>query len=95
MESTIKMRAWAVFVLLLLALSSVGSEGECSSRDSRCLRDFSGCTRPCKTRCRMYYPVSAFWSWREAEWTICYQTCIDDCFKQKEECELARASRSD
>lgn len=90
-----KMRAWAVFVLLLLALSSVGSEGECSPRDSRCFRDFSGYTRPCKTRCRMYYPVSAFWSWRETEWTTGYQTCIDACFKQKQDSELARGSRTD
>jgi hypothetical protein len=61
LETTMKMGAWAVFVLLLLAPSSVGSEGERSSRDSRCFRDLSECTRPCKARCRMYYPVSAFW----------------------------------
>jgi hypothetical protein len=43
----------------------------------------------------MYYPVSAFWSWREAEWTTCYETCPDNCFKQTEERELARGSRTD
>jgi len=85
-----KARALAVFALLLLALFSVGSQAECKPRDSKCFLDFSGCTRPCKSRCRMYYPVSAFWSWREGEWTGCYQTCIDDCLKQKRECEEAR-----
>jgi hypothetical protein len=90
-----KGRACAVFVLLLLALFSVGSQAQCSPRDSKCLLDFSGCSRPCKSRCRVYYPASAFWSWREGEWTGCYQTCIDDCLKQKRECEVARGARSD
>jgi hypothetical protein len=42
----------------------------------------------------MYYPVSAFWSWREAEWTTCYETCVDDCFKQKEDCQKVTGARS-
>jgi hypothetical protein len=40
-ETTREIRACAVFVLLLLPLSSVGSEGECSPTDSRCFREFS------------------------------------------------------
>jgi hypothetical protein len=35
-------------------------------------------------------PVGAFSSWREAEWTTCFQTCINDRFKQKQDCERAR-----
>ena len=90
-----KGRAYAVFVLLLLGLFSVGSQAECSARDSKLFLDFSACSRPCKLRCRVYYPASAFWSWREGEWMGCYQICIDDCLKQKREGEVARGARSD
>ncbi len=54
-----------------VALSSVGSQAECSARATKLFLDFSACSRPCKSRCRVYYPASAFWSWREGEWIDC------------------------
>ena len=83
----------AAALTLLFALLSGGSPASCGERAGKCIIDFSGCSRPCKVRCRMYYPSSAFWSWREGEWAGCYQLRVEDCLQQKRECELAKGTK--